>query len=82
VQIEFKDQSHPASRVARQTKADLTGFFRVEAEKGGSHDSDLPARQLMLVFDGASARAGIGADELTGLIIPTVTTLLDAAGPR
>jgi AcrR family transcriptional regulator len=82
VQIELKDQSHPASRVAHQVKANLTAFFRTEAEQGGASDPDLLARQLSLVFDGASARAGIGADKLTGLIAPTVTTLLDAAGMR
>jgi AcrR family transcriptional regulator len=82
VQIELKDQSHPASRVAHRVKANLTEFFRSEAEKGGASDPDLLARQLSLVFDGASARAGIGADKLTGLIAPTVTTLLDAAGMR
>jgi len=82
VQIELKDQGHPASRVARQVKEGLTGFFQAEAEKGGAGDPHLLARQLGLVFDGASARAGIGADNLTGLIAPTVTTLLDAAGMR
>ncbi|MFF4270699.1 TetR/AcrR family transcriptional regulator [Streptomyces sp. NPDC001536] len=82
VQIELKDQSHPASRVAHQVKANLTAFFRAEAEQGGASDPDLLARQLSLVFDGASARAGIGADKLTGLVAPTVTTLLDAAGVR
>ena len=82
VQIELKDQSHPASRVAHQVKANLTAFFRTEAEQGGADDPALLARQLSLVFDGASARAGIQADNLTGLIAPTVTTLLDAAGVR
>ena len=82
VQIELKDQSHPASRVAHQVKANLTAFFRAEAEQGGASDPDLLARQLSLVFDGASARAGIQADTLTGLITPTVTTLLDTAGVR
>jgi len=82
VQIELKDRSHPASRVAHQIKTNLTAFFRAEAEQGGAADPDLLARQLSLVFDGASARAGIGADHLPGLIAPTVTTLLDAAGVR
>ncbi|MFI6930393.1 TetR/AcrR family transcriptional regulator [Streptomyces sp. NPDC050287] len=82
VQIELKDQSHPASRVAHRIKANLTGFFRSEAEQGGASDPDLLARQLILVFDGASARAGIQADNLTGLIAPTVAILLDAAGMR
>ncbi|MEU1183985.1 TetR/AcrR family transcriptional regulator [Streptomyces sp. NPDC005820] len=82
VQIELKDQGHPASRVARQVKGDLVGFFRAEAERGGASDPDLLARQLILVFDGASARAGIKADTPTGLIAPTVTTLLDAADMR
>ncbi|MER6716247.1 TetR/AcrR family transcriptional regulator [Streptomyces sp. NPDC006129] len=81
-QIELKDRSHPASRVARGVKANLTAFFRAEAEQGGAGDPELLARQLSMVFDGASARAGIGADELTGLVAPTVITLLDAAGMR
>ncbi|SEF03477.1 DNA-binding transcriptional regulator, AcrR family [Streptomyces sp. 3213] len=81
-QIELKDQSHPASRVAHEVKENLTAFFRAEAERGGASDPGLLARQLSLVFDGASARAGTGADTLTGLIAPTVITLLDAAGVR
>ncbi|MFE9443969.1 TetR/AcrR family transcriptional regulator [Streptomyces sp. NPDC006602] len=79
VQIELKDQTHPASRTAHQIKANLTAFFRSEAERGGASNPDLLARQLILVIDGASARARIGADHLTGIIAPTVTTLLDAA---
>ncbi|MFG2029855.1 TetR/AcrR family transcriptional regulator [Streptomyces sp. NPDC048825] len=82
VQVELKDQSHPASRVAHRVKANLTAFFRSAAEQGGASDPDLLARQLILVFDGASARAGIGADKLTGLIAPTVGALLDAADMR
>ncbi|WP_329333438.1 TetR/AcrR family transcriptional regulator [Streptomyces sp. NBC_01352] len=82
VQIELKDRSHPASQVAHRIKAGLTAFFRGEAERGGASDPDLLARQLILVFDGAGARAGIGADNLTGLIMPTVVPLLDAAGMR
>src|SRR4051812_43489012 len=82
VQIELKDSRHPASRVARRIKRNLLDFFRAEAERGGVSDPDLLARQLILVFDGASARAGIGVDDLTGLVAPTVVTLLDAAGAR
>jgi AcrR family transcriptional regulator len=81
-QIELKDQGHPASRVAHRIKQRLTAFFRAEAERAGAVDPDLLARQLSLVLDGASARAGVGADSLTGLITPTVATLLDAAGVR
>ena len=80
VQIELKDPTHPASRVARGVKDGLAGFFRAEAERGGASDPDLLARQLMLIFDGASARAGIGVDHLAGLVSPTVGSLLDAAG--
>ncbi|MCH5676860.1 TetR/AcrR family transcriptional regulator [Streptomyces gilvus] len=82
VQIELKDQSHPASRVAHRVKGELTAFFRAEAERGGASAPDLLARQLSLVFDGASARAGIKADTAGGLVVPTVTTLLAAAGMR
>ncbi|OQD53687.1 TetR family transcriptional regulator [Streptomyces phaeoluteigriseus] len=78
VQVELKDAEHPASRVARRIKGELTEFFRAEAERGGAADPTLLARQLTLLFDGASARAGIRADDLSGLILPTVATLLDA----
>jgi AcrR family transcriptional regulator len=81
-EIELKDPSHPARTVAHRVKDDLEGFFRGEATQGGARDPDPLARQLILVFDGASARAGIGADTLTGLIIPTVAALLDAADIR
>lgn len=79
MQIELKNPAHPASLVARRVKENLTAFFRAEAEQGGASDPDLLARQLILVFDGASARAGIKADTQAGLITPTVTALLDAA---
>ncbi|MFD6138905.1 TetR/AcrR family transcriptional regulator [Promicromonospora sp. NPDC060271] len=82
VEMELKDPDHPASRVAREVKEGLAEFFRAEAAADGALSPDLLARQLVLVFDGASARAGIGADHLAGLIMPTVHTLLDAAGMR
>ncbi|MFG3340709.1 TetR/AcrR family transcriptional regulator [Glycomyces sp. NPDC048151] len=81
-EIELKDPDHPASRVARAVKESLTGFFRAESAQGGATDPDLLARQLTLVFDGASARAGIGAEHLDGFLVPTVTALLDAADLR
>jgi hypothetical protein len=80
VQVELKDAKHPASRVASRIKRKLTAFFRDEAERGGAGDPDLLARQLILVFDGASARGGIRADSLTGMVVSTVGTLLDGAG--
>ena len=79
VQIELKDPRHPASQVAHRVKKRLTRFFRNEATRGGATEPVLLARQLILVFDGASARAGIGADKLTKLVKPTVAALLDAA---
>ncbi|MET7783927.1 TetR/AcrR family transcriptional regulator [Streptomyces mirabilis] len=82
VQIELKNQSHPASLVAHRVKENLTAFFRAEAEQGGASDPGLLARQLILVFDGASARAGIKADTPTGLVAPTVAALLDVADMR
>lgn len=82
VQIELKDQNHPASQVAHRIKAKLTSFFRAEAERGGASDPGLLARQLSLVFDGAAARAGVEAENLAGLIAPTVGVLLDSAGVR
>lgn len=81
-EIELKNPDHPASRVAREVKGNLTAYFRAAAEQGGASDPDLLARQLTLVFDGASARAGIGAEHLDGFLAPTVTALLDAADLR
>ncbi|SDP06047.1 transcriptional regulator, TetR family [Streptomyces sp. cf386] len=80
--VELKDPGHPASVVAHVAKERLQGVFRTQAEEGGARDPELLARQLMLVFDGASARAGARIETLDGLAVPTVTTLLDAAGMR
>ncbi|MEU6683331.1 TetR/AcrR family transcriptional regulator [Streptomyces sp. NPDC046832] len=80
--VELKDPEHPASAVARGAKEWLLGFFRTQAEEGGARDAELLARQLMLVFDGASARAGAGIETLDGLTTTTVTALLDASGAR
>ncbi|MHC5905539.1 hypothetical protein ACVNF4_16800 [Streptomyces sp. S6] len=43
-------------------------------------DSEPLSRQLILLFDGASARVGIGEDDLAGLLQSMVATLLDAGG--
>lgn len=80
VEVELKNPEHPASRVARQVKQALTDFFRTEAERGGATDPGLLARQLTLVFDGAGARAGVGAETLDGLAVATAAALLDVAG--
>ncbi|MCI3242131.1 MULTISPECIES: TetR/AcrR family transcriptional regulator [Streptomyces] len=78
--VELKDPEHPASLVAREAKEQLQEAFRTQAELGGARDPELLARQLMLVFDGASARAGARIEKLDGLTTATATTLLDAAG--
>lgn len=80
--VELKDPEHPASAVARTVKERLQGFFHAQAEQGGARDPELLARQLMLVFDGASARAGAGIETLDGLTTATVTALLDASGTK
>jgi AcrR family transcriptional regulator len=80
VEVELKNPEHPASRVARKVKQALTDFFRAEAERGDAADPGLLARQLTLVFDGASARAGVGAETLDGLAVTTAGALLDVAG--
>ncbi|MFM9444343.1 TetR/AcrR family transcriptional regulator [Streptomyces acidiscabies] len=80
VQVELKSLEHPASKVGHRVKENLREFFRAEAERGGAEDPELLSRQLVLVFDGASARAGIGADDLKGLLNPTIAALLNAAG--
>ncbi|MBY8878977.1 TetR/AcrR family transcriptional regulator [Actinacidiphila acidipaludis] len=80
-QVELKDPGHPASVVAAANKRHLADFFRAEAERAGADRPGRLARQLMVVYDGASARAGIGADRLDdGLAVATASALLDAAG--
>ena len=81
-QIELKDGEHPASVVAGAVKRTLVDFFLEQAREGGAERPELLARQLMLVFDGASSRAGVGADTMDGLAVPTAAALLDAAGVR
>ncbi|MEW2513350.1 TetR/AcrR family transcriptional regulator [Streptomyces sp. NPDC046870] len=81
VLVEVKNPEHPASVVAREAKGFLLSAFREAAERGGARDPELLARQLLLVFDGASARAGAGVEHLDdGLATATATALLDAAG--
>ncbi|WP_079165552.1 TetR/AcrR family transcriptional regulator [Streptomyces sp. NRRL S-31] len=83
VLVELKDPGHPASVVARGVKEALAARLRADAEQGGARDPGLLARQLLLVFDGASARAGAGVERLDdGLVTTTVSALLDAAGLR
>ncbi|WP_329129211.1 TetR/AcrR family transcriptional regulator [Streptomyces sp. NBC_01476] len=81
-QVELKDPGHAASIVAARAKEEMAEFFRTEAERGGAADPRLLARQLVLVYDGASARAGIKADTLEGLAVVTASALIDAAGVR
>ncbi|WP_328877554.1 TetR/AcrR family transcriptional regulator [Streptomyces sp. NBC_00299] len=78
--VELKDPEHPASVVARGAKEWMRDFLRARAQEGGARDPELLARQLMLVFDGASARAGTQVETLDGLATAAVTALLDAAG--
>ena len=80
IQVELKDTEHPASKVASRLKREQQDFFQRQAELGGADDAEFLARQLILIFDGASARAGIRADDLRGLATRTAAALLDAAG--
>ncbi|MEW1863337.1 TetR/AcrR family transcriptional regulator [Streptomyces sp. NBC_00669] len=79
-QVELKDPGHPASAVAARSKQALTDFFRAEAERAGVAEPGLLARRLAIVYDGASARAGIRSEVLDGLAVSTAALLLDAAG--
>ena len=69
-----------ASKVARRRKDGLTSYFRYESELGGAQDPGQLAKQLTVVFDGASARSVIQARRLDGIALETATILLDAAG--
>lgn len=78
--VQVKSPEHPASVIARRQKDGLTAFFEREAQRGGARDPALLARQLTLVFDGASARSVVQARHLDGLAVATATALLDGAG--
>jgi hypothetical protein len=80
VQIELKDPEHPASRAAAAAKDRMRDFFQDEAKRGGAADPESLARQLVMLYDGAAARAGGAGERLDGLTLTTATTLLDAAG--
>jgi AcrR family transcriptional regulator len=81
VQVELKDSEHPASRTASHIKADFEDFFRTQAVLGGAKDPEMLGRQLILLYDGAAARAGIHVDDLhSGLATTMAGILLDAAG--
>jgi hypothetical protein len=78
--VQLKSPEHPASLVARQQKDALTSFFQHEADRAGAPDPAQLARQLTLVFDGASARSVVQARGLDGLAVATAAALLDGAG--
>jgi AcrR family transcriptional regulator len=78
--VELKSPEHPGSLVARRHKDEMTAFFQQEAEHAGAPNPTLLARQLTVVFDGASARAVVQAHELDGLAVTTASALLNHAG--
>jgi AcrR family transcriptional regulator len=79
-QVELKDPEHPASVVAAGTQQHMAEHFRTEAERAGAAEPELVARRLMVVYDGAAARAGTGAERLDGLATGLAAVVLDAAG--
>lgn len=79
-QVELKDPEHRASLVAARSKQAMADHFRTEAERAGAADPALVARRLMVVYDGASTRAGIGAERLDGFATELAAVVLDAAG--
>jgi AcrR family transcriptional regulator len=78
--VQTRSAQHPASAVARQHKDALTAFFEHEASRAGARDPVQLARQLTIVFDGASARSVVQAHDLDGLAVVTANAVLDAAG--
>jgi len=80
--FELKNPEHPGSVVARHFKQRLTDFFLGELVAAGVEDPEGVAVQLTMVFDGASARAVVGAQALGGVGIKLAEALLDVAGVR
>jgi AcrR family transcriptional regulator len=78
--LELKHFSHPANEVARRFKQELTDFFQRQAGLGGAHDAPTLAKQLTIIFDGASARGAMYGESLAGLCVTAASALLDAGG--
>jgi len=78
--IQAKSPDHPASTVARRHKDALTRFFEREARRAGAPEPVRLARQLTIVFDGASARSVMQARSLDGLAVATASAVLDIGG--
>lgn len=82
VAVEVKSSQHPAAAVVREQKAGLVGFFACEATRAGVEDPELLARQLLMVFDGASSSSVVRAEPLGGLAVLTAAALWDAWARR
>jgi AcrR family transcriptional regulator len=54
---ELADPEHPAQKVVRRHKQRFKSWMRSRARAAGAADPDRLARQLMIVYDGAQARA-------------------------
>lgn len=80
--FELKNPEHPGSVVARHFKQRLTDFFLGELVAAGVDDPEGLAIQLTMTFDGASARAVVRAQALSGVGVKMAAALLDAAGVR
>jgi len=78
--VQLKSPDHPASTVARRHKDALTKFFEREARRAGAPHPVHLARQLTIVFDGASARSVMQANSLDGLAVATARAVLDGGG--
>jgi AcrR family transcriptional regulator len=77
---ELKQPDHPGSVIARAFKQQMTDFFHAEAIAAGVADPATLASQLTMVFDGASARAVVKAQPLSGTGVAMASALLNAYG--
>lgn len=83
VATELRDREHPASRVARHFKNELTGYFERQAVAAGAANPHVLAVQLTLLFDGASASAAMcgGTPAAARLAAEQLFDTAVAAGP-
>lgn len=80
VATELRDREHPAARVAKHFKDELTTFFEAQAVAAGASEPELLAVQLTLLFDGAAASAAMrGSTPLAAKL--AAAQLFDAAAP-
>jgi AcrR family transcriptional regulator len=77
--MEVKDRQHPARILALEYKRKFADFFLAEARRGRARRPEVLARQLSMLFDGATV-CGVTDPQSLGAVATAVAALMDAEG--